>query len=155
MLIAVVSCASKQGRKRDVSEVYQAQGWSKGADGYNYDIPKVGLPDLKIAADPVEEQCPDGGSGSFCCINGKENEYCCENDVENNQYCCENGGKNHNFKIIRLFSRRLQSKLFSEESFVINSFNSLKIQLTTNTVVPMEVYKSQFLINKSFIFSSS
>lgn len=86
MLIAVVSCASKTGRKRDVTEVFQGEGWSKGADGYTYDIPKTGLPDLKIAADPVEpeavEQCPNGGSGSFCCINGYENEYCCENGGE-------------------------------------------------------------------------
>ena len=86
MLIAVVSCASKPGRKRDVNEVFQGEGWSKGADGYSYDIPKTGLPDLKIAADPVEpevaEQCPNGGSGSFCCINGFENEYCCENGGE-------------------------------------------------------------------------
>ena len=54
MLIAAVSCASRPARKRDVSEVFQAQGWSKGADGYAYDIPQVGLSD-PIAAEPAVE----------------------------------------------------------------------------------------------------
>jgi hypothetical protein len=53
MFIAVASAASRPARKRDVSEVYQAQGWSKGADGYAYDIPSVGLPEVKDA--PAEE----------------------------------------------------------------------------------------------------
>lgn len=59
MLIAAVSCAGKQGRKRDVSEVYVAQGWSKGADGYNYDIPTVGLTSEPAKADVAVEVVPE------------------------------------------------------------------------------------------------
>lgn len=40
MLIAAVSCA-RPARKRDVNEILdQGAGWTKGADGYKYDIPQ-------------------------------------------------------------------------------------------------------------------
>lgn len=54
MFIAVASAASRPARKRDVSEIYQADGWSKSAEGYAYDVPAVGLPETK-AEEVVEE----------------------------------------------------------------------------------------------------
>lgn len=41
MFVAVASAGRIQ-RKRDISE-YVGQGWTKGADGYSYDIPQTNL----------------------------------------------------------------------------------------------------------------
>lgn len=54
MFAAVVS-AGRIARKRDVSE-YVAAGWSKGADGYNYDIPQTNLENtVQVATTYYEE----------------------------------------------------------------------------------------------------
>lgn len=51
MFIAVASAAGKQGRKRDVNEILDSgAGWTKGLDGYKYDVPAAPL-----KAEPVEE----------------------------------------------------------------------------------------------------
>lgn len=51
MLIAVVSCA-RPARKRDVNEILdQGAGWTKGADGYKYDIPQ----DIPTLDEPLPE----------------------------------------------------------------------------------------------------
>lgn len=47
-LVLAVSC--------DVSEIVQGQGWSKGADGYVYDVPQVKSADPEpVVATIVEE----------------------------------------------------------------------------------------------------
>ena len=62
MIVAAVS-AGRVARKRDVSE-YVAAGWSKGADGYSYDIPKTNLETVvETYYEPIG--CANGGSGSY------------------------------------------------------------------------------------------
>jgi hypothetical protein len=56
MFIAVASAAGKQARKRDVNEIVldSGAGWTKGADGYSYDVPETPL-----KAEPVAEVIPE------------------------------------------------------------------------------------------------
>lgn len=50
MLVAVACAAGKQGRKRDVNEILDSgAGWTKGADGYKYDIPAT---QLEVKSEP-------------------------------------------------------------------------------------------------------
>lgn len=72
MLVVVVS-AGRNARKRDISE-YQGAGWSKGADGYSYDIPKTNLDSVESYYE--DAGCINGGFGEFCCINGAGNPNC-------------------------------------------------------------------------------
>lgn len=49
MLIAVASAAGRPARKRDVNEILDSgAGWTKGADGYKYDIPEVKLDEVVV-----------------------------------------------------------------------------------------------------------
>lgn len=69
--------AGRIAKKRDISE-YVAAGWSKGIDGYTYDIPQTNL-DTAVNTyydAPVSSGCVNGGSGTYCCINGAENPDC-------------------------------------------------------------------------------
>ena len=69
-----IASAGRVARKRDVSEYFGA-GWSKGADGYVYDIPTKNL-DTVEETFGYEPGCANGGYGSYCCINGAENPDC-------------------------------------------------------------------------------
>lgn len=60
MFLAVAS-AGRLAKKRDISE-YAAAGWSKGSDGYTYDVPEEPYYEAPSAG------CPNGGSGSYCCV---------------------------------------------------------------------------------------
>lgn len=60
MLIAVASAAGKQARKRDVNEILDSgAGWTKGADGYSYNIPETPLKADPIVEEVVEEVVPE------------------------------------------------------------------------------------------------
>jgi hypothetical protein len=66
MFVAVAN-AGRIAKKRDVSE-YVAQGWSKGADGYTYDIPQTNLDTFVEYYEVPSNGCVNGGSGTYCCV---------------------------------------------------------------------------------------
>lgn len=75
MFVAVAS-AGRIAKKRDISE-YVAAGWSKGADGYSYDVPQTNLDTfVETYYEEPSSGCANGGSGTYCCINGAENPDC-------------------------------------------------------------------------------